>query len=565
MNNLIFKTTLLSFTLSQILLAQDYLPTSGDILRQVEPPKFEQNFQKELPSFEKEEKYKPAMNSNSNIKLHVKSFKFSSNTIFKEKDLLLVLKDYENKELSLDDLNEATALITRFYRDKGYFVAKAYIPAQELEKENAMVEIAIIEGTFGDFTLNQTGEIVEKDVLQNYLNVLEKGNIVSNDSLERQMLLINDLGGVVITSAEIYPGKETGSSDFSVSTKDTSKYYGYAIADNYGSIYTGRYRYNLGGFVNSISGKGDVLGATALVSNTEQLKNARVSYETPIGYQGLKSNFGISRTNYEIGKEFKDTQIHGKTLNLNAGLSYPIIKQKAHTLNIAFDYDHKNIKDMNNQEEDKKKNINSLSLSLNDYLKTSILNQPSTINSSISLTAGKVNFNNYSKEIDDLKIKGGFTKMEASLSQTQALVQNLSMTTSLKGQLALDKNLDGTEDFSSTGAYGVRAYTDSELSGDKGYLASLEFNYQLPRFFNTNHIVSTFIDHSKVWDNEEAIENIIRESRELNAVGVGYNLFYKDFSLTSSFAHGFGKDKTPTTNGTNTNENKAFVQSIYRF
>ena len=57
MNNLIFKTTLLSFTLSQILLAQDYLPTSGDILRQVEPPKFEQNFQKELPSFEKEEKY----------------------------------------------------------------------------------------------------------------------------------------------------------------------------------------------------------------------------------------------------------------------------------------------------------------------------------------------------------------------------------------------------------------------------------------------------------------------------------------------------------------------------
>ena len=77
--------------------------------------------------------------------------------------------------------------------------------------------------------------------------------------------------------------------------------------------------------------------------------------------------------------------------------------------------------------------------------------------------------------------------------------------------------------------------------------------------------MSLFVDHAKVWDNKDPLAGEEQESRLLSAGGVGYSLAYKDFSLKASYAHGFGADKTPTGDGTDTNLNRAFVQAMMRF
>ena len=528
-------------------------PSSSDILRQAEPSKVQKK-QSTLPEI-KASQYKAPMVADKGVGILVKGFKITHNTTISEATLLGLIKQYEGKALTINDLNDVASILTKHYRDNGYFVARAYIPAQELSKTDAVVEIAVIEGLYGNFTIKNSS-LVKDEVVQRFMDKLTSGDVISTKGLERQMMLVDDLGGAQITNVEIFPGAEVGKSDFAITSEAEPKYYGYAIADNYGSRYTGEYRLNIAGYINSVSGRGDLLGISALGSNTEDMKNGRLSYATPLGYSGFSLDSSVAYTTYELAKEFKDLEIKGKSTTFDIGLKYPLIKTRNHTLETSLTYAFKDALDEDNYQEDREKKVNSLTFELSDMLKTS----SGALDSQVAITSGDVALNDFAKSNDDLGIDGKYTKLNLSLGYTHAFSRNLSLSTKLSGQTALESNLDGGEDFSVGGAYGVRAYTDSEYSGDKGYLGSLELSYRFGL-----ESMSLFVDHAKVWDNKEPLAGEEQESRFLSAGGIGYSLAYKDFSLKASYAHGFGADKTPTGDGSDTNLNRAFVQAMMRF
>ena len=533
-------------------------PKGSDMLRQAEPIKVEKE-KSTLPQI-KESSYKAPIVADKGLKIGVKNFTISQNSAISQKELLKLIKEYEGKELTLNELNDVASILTKYYRNQGYFVSRAYIPAQELSKTDATVEIAIIEGLYGNFTVKNSS-LVKDTVVQGFMDKLTSGDVISTKSLERQMMLVDDLGGVQITNVEIFPGAEVGKSDFAITSEAEAKYYGYAIADNYGSRYTGEYRLNVAGYINSLTKRGDLLGISALGSHTGDMANGRLSYATPLGYSGFSLDSSIAYTTYEIGKEFENLDIKGKSTTFDIGVQYPFIKTRNHTLETSLTYAYKNATDEDNYQADREKKVNSLKIELADNFKTT----NGVLDSSISITSGDVALNDYAKSNDTLQIDGKYTKLNLSLGYTHAFPKNFSLSTKLSGQTSLCSNLDGGEDFSAGGAYGVRAYTDSELSGDKGYLASLELSYKLPQIKMLNHTLSLFADHAKVWDNKDAVAGVNPETRLLSGAGVGYNLSYKDFSLKASYAHGFGADKTPTGDGDDTNLNRAFVQAMMRF
>jgi len=289
-----------------------------------------------------------------------------------------------------------------------------------------------------------------------------------------------------------------------------------------------------------------------------------LSYDTPVGYDGLALNLAVSKTMYKVGKEFESQDIHGDSLSFNAGISYPIIKQRAHSLTTSLNYTYYDITD-DDIAEHKEKVLNTFSLSLEDIIKTSFLNKEGLLYSTLAVTKGNLSLNSDDAKASDiiLQSEGNYEKINLSMSQTQFLVPNVSVVATLKAQKSFGKNLDGIEDISIGGALGARSYYISEASGDNGYLASLELFYQLPDYKRISNTISAFIDHGKVWFNENKITSV--NERTLNSVGVGYDINYKNFSLGATYAHGFGKDKTPTSEGDDTNLNRFFFQAIARF
>lgn len=539
------------------------LPTSGDIQRQVQQPTFDEG-QKALPSIKQE--YKAPMAISDAVTMHVKGFTFSGNTVYSSEELKALLKPYEDKELGLNGLNEVTSIITKYYRDHNYFVARAYIPEQKIK--DGIVEIAIVEGIYGNFTI-KNNSLVGISEIQGYMNHLKSGQIVSTTSLERQMLLINDLSGVQVVSAEVYPGSTVGTSDFAIATAATDKYSGYAVLDNYGSRYTGEARTSVGVNINSLTEVGDTLTASGMLSHTANLKNAGVTYERPIGYSGLKANINASTTRYTLD-HITNYDAYGTANIIGAGVSYPTIKTRSHTQTLSLDYTHRSMADdsgIPGNVEESKKSTDALMLSFSDRRSTDLFNNPGKLFMKASLTAGHVNLGNDVAKTNDASIdtEGGYSKANIVLSYTHQFTPELSLLTSIKAQKSFGKNLDSSEDISVGGSNGIRAYEDSELSGDQGVVASIDLMYALPKMEQISHYTSLFVDSAKVWKNAN-VYNTEDNTRNINAVGIGYGLNYKLCDLRASFAHGFGGDSTPTSEAEfSTNKNKFLVQGMIRF
>ena len=540
------------------------LPTSGDIQRQVQQPKFEEE-QKTLPTVSKE--YKAPMVLSDSVTTKINGFTFSGNTIYDVKTLQVLLKSYEGKELGVNGLKEVTSFITKYYRDHNYFVARAYLPEQKIK--DGIVEIAIIEGTYGNFEVNNNSLVKDGEV-QNYMDQLKNGQIVSTKSLERQMLLVNDLSGVQIIKAEVYPGKEIGTSDFSITTAPTNKYNGYVVADNYGSIYTGEDRVSMGLNINSLSHVGDTLSFSGMLSNSANLTNGAVSYDRPLGYTGLKGSLNASSTSYKL-EHINNYDSYGTANNFGAGLSYPTIKTRSHTQTISLDYLHRTMKDdagIPDSVQESLKSSDALTLAFSDKSNTSIFDHQGKLFAKVSGTLGKLSLDNAVATNNDTQIntQGNYSKVNLDITHTQQFNPRLSLQTDIKTQKSFGKNLNSTEKISVGGSNGVRAYEDSELNGDQGFLFSTNLIYALPKVNQINHSASLFVDSAQIWKNANVYSTLENNTRNINAVGIGYILNYKNFDLKASFATGFGGESTPVSEAEfSTSKNKFLVQGMMRF
>lgn len=84
------------------------------------------------------------------------------------------------------------------------------------------------------------------------------------------------------------------------------------------------------------------------------------------------------------------------------------------------------------------------------------------------------------KANDDLTAhtNGQFARVNINLARLQRLTDDLGLSLSYSGQLALG-NLDSSQKFILGGPYGVRAYPVGEASCDEGHLLSAELRYSL--------------------------------------------------------------------------------------
>ncbi|MFA7092316.1 MAG: ShlB/FhaC/HecB family hemolysin secretion/activation protein [Arcobacteraceae bacterium] len=507
-------------------------PNIGDVVKQVQPPK-EVTQQKQTPLVEISgaQKYAPLMKDDkSGQTLLVKSFKIEGALHIKEETLQTLIASYVGKELSFKELQEVTSVITKEYRNQGYFVARAYLPVQNIKENNGVITIAIIEGTYGEFKL-KNDSLVKQSIVQGMLDDAKRDNVVSTNTLERSMLIINDTPGAVVTGADVMPGTAVGTSDFAITTQASKPYDGYIIMDNQGSRYTGKNRVMAGVNFNSPFNIGDKISLSGLVSNGADLKNGRAAYSAPLMSNGLRGEVSYSQTTYSLVDQYESLDAKGDSKTLDATLTYPILRTRLENLNASLNIANKELKDEIQSSNDiTKKNAKVLNLGLDytkDYLAFGFDSQSSV---NMGLTYGNLSFDDATKRADDIagaNTNGDYSKTTLALGHNIAFTPIISLESSLKMQYALgNKNLDGSEDFSIGGANGIKVYPDGELSAENGYLFNIEGKYKLPNINELSNTVGIFYDRGRAF---MANNTVGFESKSLQDIGVGYYANYKDF------------------------------------
>lgn len=465
--------------------------------------------------------------------LQVKGFTLQGNSAIASEELLALLADLQGRTVSLGELQVGANRITQRYRERGYPLARAYLPAQEID--GGVVQIAVMEGRYGEVGLNNSSRV--SDAALAPINALKSGDAVRSAPLERSLLLLSDTPGVEVKST-LKPGASVGASDLLVDVQPGPLLSGSIDADNYGNRFTGEYR--LGGTlnVNSPLGLGDRLSVRAMGSDEDQ-QYGRIAYQLPIGPWSTQVGVAYSDMDYELAKNFDELKAHGNARITSLFASQPLVRSRDFSLYAQLQFDDKRLKDdidLFDSKSDKRSRV--VIATLNGNSRDDLFG--GGVNSfALAWSQGSLNIDGaLNQAIDDLSAgtQGRFHKLNPSLVRLQRLTDRFSLYTQLQGQWA-DGNLDSSEKISLGGAYGVRAYPQGEASGDQGWLANLELRYALTDAWQ----LSTFADHGQVRLNKDTWSDG-ENHRSLSAAGVGASWAVHGWQVNAVAAWKIGND-----------------------
>lgn len=467
---------LVLLAISQGALAQQP-PGGGTQLRQLPPPPPSQTAPPEIRIQEATTAAAPSADA---VRILVNDLTITGARAFTASELTAIAGFTPGAELSLADLEAMASRITEHYRSNGYFVARAYLPAQDVA-DNA-VTIAVSEGSYGQVILRNRSTLSDSVALR-ALDGVESGDAVTIAPLESRLLLLSDLPGVEVSST-LVPGTVPGSSDLIVDIEPGRRVTGSIDADNAGNPYTGQYRVGATANLNNPLGRGDVASLRALTSGSG-LRYGRAAYQMPFGR--ATAGVAYSRLDYELGKQFSDLGAHGTAEVASIFGTYTLLRSRDTNLYAGLTYDHRTFQDridLVDSVVDKKADVWIPMLYGNhrDRIGGGGLNT-----FFVSLSSGTLDIRTPEAAAADAataRTNGSYQKLWAHVTRLQRVTDRVSLHGSLIGQFA-SKNLDESEKLVLGGMDGVRAYPQGEGVGDQGFLASLEARYLLSGLSNS--------------------------------------------------------------------------------
>ena len=450
----------------------------------------------------------------------VKTLQISGNTLFDTPTLRALVADAEGKSLSLSQVGELAARITGYYQDRNYPLARAIIPAQTIA--DGVVRIEVIEARYGQILLGNRSRLNDS-LLQSTLSSLQVGQFISQTELDRTLLLLSDIPGVLVATT-LKPGQAVGTSDLLVNTTSGPAVTGNLALDNYGNSFTGRAR--IGGTVNFINPlqHGDVLSATGLSSGSG-LNYGRVTYESLLNGQGTRSGGAYAALRYVLGESLADAKARGTAMVGSLWVKHPLVCSRDFNVYGQIQYDGKQLKDRIDTTATAlriDRHLDNLTLSLAGDAR--LLDGINSWN--LGWTSGRVGFDdNEAQRIDAkaAKTQDGFSKLNANLARLQSLSPKNTLYLAFSGQWA-NTNLDPAEKMSVGGPSAVRAYDTGALSGDSGYFGTAELRHNLGSGGNGQWQAVAFVDTASVTVNKNVWPEVTgTNSATLSGAGVGLN------------------------------------------
>lgn len=444
------------------------------------------------------------------IKFEFKKIELVDLTAYKCKDLVTIWDKDIDKTISLARVYEIAAQITAKYRADGYFLSRAYVPAQSIE--NGKIKIAIIEGYIS--ILDFAGDLPEnRDPLEVFCYKVTGQKPLNINTLERQILLLNDISDINFTAVLKAAPTKDARDQFQVhlivkgerdKTKENKWVDTYLSYDNSGSRYMGPSVVNAQ--FKLLKGMPEFHQAMISLSATPELEELKAfAFEDayPLNYDGLSLAISGGYTDGAPGYNLEVNEVESQTVMASIELKWAAIRSRVENLTFSTALDLTNSK------------IDALGTPLSEdrirsaSVKVHADNQDSfrgvTIIEGI-IKQGLEILNSSEKGDADLSRDGGrpdFLLYEASLYRLQNIVGDLNVQMGVAGQFTTNKLLS-SQQFGYGGKDFGRAYDSSEIIGDKGISAMIEIQYNRKVFSDQYQLQQfAFYDIGKVWNVDE--------------------------------------------------------------
>lgn len=501
-------------------------PDAGQTLRELQKQP-ELNAPKSIAPLRSDGEVTPQGTPRTDMRITVSAIRVSGNSIYPASELEALVAHLVGGEFTLDDLNRGAARITAFYRERGYVVARAYLPEQDIR--DGVVLIKVLEGIVGQQRIDNQSRL--SDERANGYLIGKSGDVLQSAPVDRTLLLLADTPGVGGARAILQPGASVGTSDLLIELIPSAPYVANVELDNYGNRYTGEYRLGAALALNSPLRIGDQLSVRALTSD-QNLTYGRIAYAMPLGGDGLRVGAAYSDLGYRLGKEFSGLKAHGSAINASLFAAYPLIRSLTSNLYGTLTWEDKRLSDRTDTPStvsDKHVQLANLGLAGSHQ---DALGGAGVTAFDLSWVTGKLSMDAVSLAADaaSSRSNGSFTRLAYSVSRLQRLSDSNLLSLVFSGQQA-SKNLGSSEKFILGGATGVRAFPQGEGSGDEGWMANLELRHSVTKELQG----LLFYDAGSVTINRNS-SAAGGNTRTLGGAGVGLAVQYGMLQLKASLA-----------------------------
>ena len=485
----------------------------------------------------------------------VKAYKVTGTSVIAAAELESLVAPYVGREMDLAELEKVAGLVTAAFRDRGYSLARAYIPAQEIK--DGIVEISVLEGRVGEIIVRGNENYSDEFIKRGFAALVRDGAI-KHGSLEKSLLVLSEHPDLKAT-AVLEAGKEPGTTDIVVTVKDKLPLHFMMDYDNFGTESVSKNRFgmevNLGRFLivegSSLSLRG-VIG-----SDPKTYHYGRASYLLPINSYGTKLGFLGYGGNFDVGQALAEFNITATTWGYSPYLTHPFVRTRGANITGEFGFESKDSTQWLLGSLFSRDKLRMLRMGLNsDWIDSTGRNFISlSIFQGLEEAFGAME-NNDTKS-SRFGADNRFTKAYVNWARVQKITDRVSILIRGSGQ-ASTRPLVVTEQFFIGGADSVRGYPPGEFLGDNGYNVSTELRVSpLP---NQDILqLALFVDHGGVSIKDPPPG--VKKSHHLTGAGFGFRLSLP-YNINGRFDVGFPVQPAKASSG---DRPTLYIQTAVRF
>lgn len=444
-------------------------------------------------------------------------------TVFSEEELSALVRPYEGRRVSAEELHRLRQELTAYYIDRGYINSGALIPDQDVK--NGVVELIIVEGKLTDIRISGLASLKESFLTDRLAALREEPLNVYR--LRDKILALRDNPLIRQIQAELAPGKALGQSALNVRIKENRPYRLDFVFNNYRSPSVAAYLAKFWLSHDNASGHGDRLSAG--YGNAEGLDEYEASYAIPLDAQDTTLKLYFSRNDSTVIQEpFRRIGVSSESETYGASLARPFYRSATQTLAGGLSFERRHSKtylqgqafSFNPGPRNGASDVSALRLQT-EWLERAP-SRALALRSTLSVGLDALNATVNPGRLPD----GRFVAWLGQFQWAQRLwdTDALSILRS-DVQLTPDRLLP-LEQFAVGGHASVRGYRENQLVRDNGWTASIEFRIpvlHLPvPYLSANErdgqlILAPFYDFGWSWNSAGGTPG----PKTISSVGVG--------------------------------------------
>ena len=403
------------------------------------------------------------------------------NTAISDEDLKTLYAASIGTDISVGQLFAIANNITALYGQRGYPLSRTIVPAQEIDGKG-VVRLQVIEGYVDKVVVEGNG--AKNPLVQHHGEKITEERPISNGTLERHLLLADDLPGISAKSV-LRSGEAVGGTTVVLQTEQEKPFRFSVTADNRGSEAVGPLQLDAKlVFANIIAPNSETSLRLVNAAASKELLYLTAEQRFVLNSEGTELSFGLERSKSQPGTQiFQDIELESSAITAFLTVSHPLIRSRSKNLEVYGTLEARNSETLSLGLPLSEDNVRSLRFGF-DFDNTDKVGGLNTV--SVEISKGLSGFG-ASDNGDPLKSRQfgvvNYGKLNLDLSRTQQLgalstdLSSWSVYGQLTAQLTGDPLLSSEECGIGGTDYG-RAFDSSTLSGDRCFAGSLEVRYQ---------------------------------------------------------------------------------------